>query len=73
MEIIVKEKGRLDALLAAHIDDVSRSYLQKIIEKGEVSVNGKVETSKKVKLKELSLENYSQIKTGFSSVFTLIQ
>lgn len=51
MEIIVKEAGRLDAVLSSYINDVSRSYLQKIIEKGEVRVNGKVETSKKFKLK----------------------
>lgn len=51
MEIIIKEAGRLDAILSSHVTSVSRSYLQKIIEKGQVSVNGKVETSKKFKLK----------------------
>lgn len=51
MEFIIEENGRLDAVLASYIQDVSRSYLQKLIENGEISVNNVVETSKKYKVK----------------------
>lgn len=41
---------RLDVFLARNAEDVSRNYLQKIIESGNVTINGKVQTSKKVKV-----------------------
>ncbi|MCQ2547894.1 MAG: RluA family pseudouridine synthase [Clostridia bacterium] len=50
---------RLDKFLGDNVEEASRSYIQKLIESGKLSVNGKVETSKKLKLKEgdeLSLE-----------------
>lgn len=51
MEIIVEELKRIDALLSGVVTDVSRSYIQKLIEEGHVQVNGKVNTSKKLKVK----------------------
>jgi len=45
------EGARLDAGLASNFNEVSRSFLAKLIEGGCVEVNGKVETSKKYKLK----------------------
>lgn len=41
---------RLDAVLATLVEEASRSYLQKLIETGCVSVNGKTEVSKKRKI-----------------------
>lgn len=58
MEIKVNQNGRLDAVLSSHVTDVSRSFLQKIIEKGQVSINGQVETSKKFKVKEGDLISF---------------
>ena len=43
---------RLDAYLAASIEDLSRNYAVQLIEYGKVCVNGKTETSKKYKVKE---------------------
>lgn len=51
IEIKVEENKRIDAVIAGCLDDVSRSYVQKIIEEGKVKVNGHVESSKKAKLK----------------------
>lgn len=50
-EFIADESKRLDALLSDAFDDLSRSYLQKLIEKGQVTINGIVCTSKKEKVK----------------------
>ena len=43
---------RLDALIAANLEDVSRSYAAQLIEKACVSINGSVETSKKKKARK---------------------
>ncbi len=50
IEIIVKENKRIDAIISNEIEDLSRSYVQKLLEDGQVTVNGKVITSKKLKL-----------------------
>lgn len=43
INIIVDEEseGRIDSFLAEELDEISRSYIQKIIKKGLVKVNGK--------------------------------
>lgn len=46
-----QEGGRLDAVLSENIDDLSRSYIQKLIEDGCVTVNGAPEKSKKYKVR----------------------
>jgi 23S rRNA pseudouridine1911/1915/1917 synthase len=54
-EIIITnyEAGkRLDVLIPLHIDVLSRSYLQKLIEDGNVEVNGMVQKVKKYLVKE---------------------
>ncbi len=54
-EIYITEetKGtRLDLVLSAGLEDYSRSFIQKLFEKGGISVNGKVCTSKKYKCAE---------------------
>lgn len=55
MEIIkfevVEDLKRMDGVISSSLDGLSRSYIQKLIEKGAVKVNGVVETSKKIKLK----------------------
>lgn len=43
---------RLDLYLSKQLTDLSRSYIQKLIEQGQVLVNGKVETLKKYKVLE---------------------
>ncbi|MDD2483878.1 MAG: RluA family pseudouridine synthase [Eubacteriales bacterium] len=43
---------RIDAVLAGLVEDLSRNGIQRLIEKGNVSVNGLVITQKKLKLKE---------------------
>ena len=43
---------RIDSVLSLLLEDVSRSYVQKLIEGGNVSVDGAVCTSKKLKLSE---------------------
>lgn len=48
--MIANESKRLDAFIAAAIDDLSRSYVQKLIEDGHARVNDKVVTKKKHKL-----------------------
>lgn len=50
-DLIADEAKRLDAFVAGYLDDLSRSYVQKLIEQGKVTVNGDVCTSKKEKLK----------------------
>jgi 23S rRNA pseudouridine1911/1915/1917 synthase len=45
----VEEKGeRIDRYLSQHLPDLSRSRIQQLIEQGNVQVNGKVSTSKKI-------------------------
>ncbi|MEM9879415.1 MAG: RluA family pseudouridine synthase [Pseudomonadota bacterium] len=43
--------GRLDKVLAALIDDVSRARLQELITQGQVRVNGAVMSSRSIKIK----------------------
>ena len=43
---------RIDSVLSLLLEDVSRSYIQKLIEGGNVSVDGKPCESKKFKLSE---------------------
>ncbi len=47
LEVIEQSSIRLDIFLNEAIEDKSRSFFQKLIESGEVKVNGIVETSKK--------------------------
>lgn len=42
----IEDNERLDAHLATHFNDMSRTYIQKLIKEGLVLVNGKVEKSK---------------------------
>ena len=42
---------RLDVVLSLHLEEVSRSYIQRLIEKGHVILDGAVCTSKNHKLK----------------------
>jgi len=52
-EFIITEENqgeRIDSVLSLLIEDVSRSYIQKLIENGNVSLNSKVVTKKNVKL-----------------------
>lgn len=51
IELNVNENKRLDAFISNALDDVSRSYIVKIIEEGHVKVNEKEIVSKKHKLK----------------------
>ncbi len=54
-ELIVtdhEEGERLDVVLASNIEDLSRSYIQKLIEKSSIEINGCIEKSKKYKVKE---------------------
>ncbi|MEA4987469.1 MAG: RluA family pseudouridine synthase [Anaerovorax sp.] len=51
-EINEEQSGlRMDAALSNLMVDASRNHIQKLIEEGQVSVNGQVETSKKYKTK----------------------
>ena len=51
IEIKVKNRGdRLDRWLSEHLPDISRSRLQKLIEEGNVKLNGQVCTSKKIQV-----------------------
>ena len=53
MYITEETRGtRLDLVLSAGLEDYSRSFIQKLFEKGAVSVNGQVCTSKKYKCSE---------------------
>jgi len=50
---------RIDSVLSLLLEDVSRSYIQKLIESGNITVDGTPETSKKLRLKtgmEVSIE-----------------
>lgn len=47
IELICDESERMDRYISGAVEDVSRSYIQKLIEKGCVKVNGQVVTSKK--------------------------
>lgn len=49
------EGGRLDAYISSQIEELSRNYAQQIIEGGCVSIDGKVERSKKAKVKSSSV------------------
>jgi len=53
IEIVFEEKEptRIDGFISCNIEDISRSYSQKLIESGNVLVNGIIVTSKKEKLK----------------------
>lgn len=53
IEIVFEEKEstRIDGFISCNIEDISRSYSQKLIESGNVLVNGAIVTSKKEKLK----------------------
>ncbi len=48
---IKDENKRLDAYISENVEDISRNYIQKLLEKGCVSVNNSIETSKKYKCK----------------------
>jgi 23S rRNA pseudouridine1911/1915/1917 synthase len=53
IELEVEEKGeRLDRWLSLHLADLSRSHLQKLIERGHVELNGKICLEKKNKLQK---------------------
>lgn len=53
IELEVEEKGdRLDRWLSLHLADLSRSHLQKLIERGHVKLNGKICLEKKNKLQK---------------------
>ena len=45
------EPIRIDGFISSNIEDISRSYSQKLIESGNVLVNGEIVTSKKERLK----------------------
>ena len=52
--LIVEERiqdTRLDSYLSDQLVDLSRNYIQKLIEQGKVSVNGQIEMVKKYKVK----------------------
>lgn len=49
--VYIEEKQRVDMYLSALFSDFSRSYIQKIIDNGEVKVNGKV-ISKNLKIQK---------------------
>ena len=50
INITEETKGtRLDLVLSAGLEDYSRSFIQKLFEKGSISVNGEICTSKKYK------------------------
>ncbi len=46
----ISEPTRLDLYISSQNNDISRSYIQKLIEKGNVEVNGRVVSSKKFKI-----------------------
>lgn len=55
IHLIVEEDqagGRLDAVLGSLVDQVSRSYVAKLIESGAVRINDQSEQSKKYKVKQ---------------------
>lgn len=48
----IDEDTRLDLYLSKQLEDISRSYIQKLIKEGKIFVNGKNESLKKYKVKE---------------------
>ena len=51
-EIDAEQQGiRVDLVLAAALEDTSRSFIQKLFEKDKISINGKICDSKKYKVK----------------------
>ncbi len=51
IELTVEDKSdRLDRWLSHHLDNMSRSYLQKLIEQGNIQVNRQICTNKKTKV-----------------------
>ena len=60
IELIIEEKmegARLDVVLSLWFEEMSRSYLQKLIEVGNVRVNGHVCKTKKRQMKQLDIVN----------------
>ncbi|MDJ0845130.1 RluA family pseudouridine synthase [Crocosphaera sp.] len=52
INLTVENKGdRLDLWLSNHLENISRSHLQKLIEQGNITLNNKVCTNKKIKVK----------------------
>ncbi|HHY90027.1 MAG TPA: RNA pseudouridine synthase, partial [Clostridiales bacterium] len=47
-----EEDIRLDVYLSNQLPDVSRNYIQKMISKEKVKINGQIETSKKFRVKQ---------------------
>lgn len=45
------QSARIDLVLSLQLREVSRSFIQKLLEEGDVKVNGKICTSKKYKVK----------------------
>lgn len=48
---IATQSGRVDAVIAQNVEEISRSYAQQLIEKGYVRVNGKADIKSKLLLK----------------------
>ncbi len=52
INLTVENKGdRLDLWLSNHLENISRSHLQKLIEQGNITLNNQVCTNKKIKVK----------------------
>ncbi|MDP7068903.1 MAG: RluA family pseudouridine synthase [Candidatus Peribacteraceae bacterium] len=69
MDFITQESGRLDALIAAQDDDISRSAIAKAIKGGSVTVNGNVAKKPSQKISEgdtISFTNNQQPTTNNS-------
>jgi 23S rRNA pseudouridine1911/1915/1917 synthase len=56
--VIIEKQKRVDMYLSALFNDFSRSYIQKMIDRGQVSVNGeKISKNLKIKNKdEINIE-----------------
>lgn len=52
-QVIAEDEAglRLDVVLSSNMEDMSRSYIQKLIKKGSVKINGHTEVSQKYKVK----------------------
>jgi 23S rRNA pseudouridine1911/1915/1917 synthase len=48
--VLIEKQKRVDMYLSALFEDFSRSYVQKLIDRGQVTINGKT-FSKNVKIK----------------------
>jgi 23S rRNA pseudouridine1911/1915/1917 synthase len=48
--VVEGKKDRIDTWLAEHIPDLSRSRVQKLIEQGNIELNGQICTDKKIKV-----------------------